>query len=374
MTQIRSADPDINLIKEVKRAGGETLKKCYQCATCTVVCKLSPAEDPFPRKEMIMAQWGQAERLSRDPDLWLCYQCNDCTTYCPRGARPGDVLAAIRAYIYKYYSFPSFMGKALANPWALPFLLLVPMIAIFAMMYSFTGGNFAFMETEIVYSKFLPHGWIEMMFISGNILIFLFAFVGLWKFWKGIQPSEPGSSSVGFIPALIITVKDIISHKRFSRCEANNARFLAHALVLFGFIGAMITAGLAVMALVLIDLDPPIPLTHPIKWLGNISGLAGFVGLTILVFRRVTRKDKVGANGYPDWLFLVMLYLVFITGLLTQFLRLADTAYIAYSVYYIHLVIVFFLLWYAPYSKFAHMFYRSLALTHARMIKREPRS
>jgi quinone-modifying oxidoreductase subunit QmoC len=371
MSQGQIIEPDLKFIKAVKQAGGDTLKKCFQCATCSVVCNLSPAHKPFPRKEMIMAQWGQFDKLIKDPDLWLCYQCNDCTIYCPRGAKPGDVMAAIRAYVYEHYSFPSFMGKALASPKALPLLLLVPIIVIGVLMLSFTGGEFGFMSEEIKFSKFIPHGWIEGLFMGGNALIFLFAFMGLWKFWKGLQSMTPDQSGPGFVSSLIMTIKDIISHMNFAKCTANKPRFFAHALVFFGFIGAMITAGLAVLGLVLIGLESPIPLSHPIKWLGNASGIAGFAGLTILVFRRVKGHDQVGANGYPDWLFLVMLYLVFITGLLTQFIRLADIAALAYSVYFIHLVVVFFLLWYAPYLKFAHMFYRTLALVYARSIGRK---
>jgi quinone-modifying oxidoreductase, subunit QmoC len=370
MPESSLVEPDLTFIREVKRLGGETVKKCYQCATCSVVCNLSPSERPFPRKEMILAQWGQADRLIRDPDIWLCYQCNDCTTYCPRGARPGDVLAAIRSYIYEHYSFPSFMGRALANPRALPLLLLVPMVAILAMMLAFSRADFSFMTGEIEFAKFIPHGWIEGMFIGGNILIFLFAAIGLWRFWRGLHSVAGSNSGPGFFTSLVMTAKEIALHLNFGKCTANKPRYLAHALVLFGFIGAMITAGLAVLALMLFNFGSPIPLSHPIKWLGNASGLSGFIGLTILVYRRLTQKDRVGASGYPDWLFLVMLYLVFITGLLTQFLRLAETPVMAYSTYYIHLVIVFFLLWYAPYSKFAHMFYRTLALVYTRSIGR----
>ena len=38
MADINFAEPDLDLIKSIKQAGGETLNKCYQCATCSVAC------------------------------------------------------------------------------------------------------------------------------------------------------------------------------------------------------------------------------------------------------------------------------------------------------------------------------------------------
>lgn len=46
-----SISPDIGFIRELKNAGGDTLKMCYQCASYSVACPLSSEEHPFPRKE-----------------------------------------------------------------------------------------------------------------------------------------------------------------------------------------------------------------------------------------------------------------------------------------------------------------------------------
>ena len=121
MTDHNLIEPDVGFIKEVVGLGGGTLKKCFQCATCSIACAISPDNQPFPRKEMIAASWGLKDRLIGNLDVWLCHNCGDCTTLCPRGARPGDVLAAIRAYAINEYAVPKQVAKAVNDPRKLPF-------------------------------------------------------------------------------------------------------------------------------------------------------------------------------------------------------------------------------------------------------------
>lgn len=378
MAERERISPDPKFIKEIRKAGGEAGKKCYQCATCSVVCELSTNESPFPRKEMLWAQWGLADRLMRDLDIWACYQCNDCSVHCPRGAKPGDLLAAVRSYTYQNYAVPKFMGKALAAPWALPFLFAVPVIILFVLMNvsapRTADGEFLFMQEGIPidFNIFLPHSTVDAFFVLGNILIFTLAIIGFSRFWRDLKKHH--GSGISLLTGVKLTIKEIFTHAQFEKCKANEPRYIGHILIFAGFVGAMITTGLVFVLIFIphyIDLPPtwelPIDLPNPVKFIGAFSGLALLAGGAILIARRWLDKDEVGAAGYPDQLFI---YIVFFTGLtgVTSWLGrwLVGDPSFAYINYFIHLVFVFFLLWYMPYSKFAHMIYRTLALVFLR--------
>jgi quinone-modifying oxidoreductase subunit QmoC len=383
MAAIQTLSPDPAFIREVKEMGGDSLKKCYQCATCSTVCNLSGLSNPFPRREMFLAGWGQADKLVSDPNIWLCHQCNDCSTYCPRGARPGDVLAAIRSYTYKHFSFPSFMGKALAKPGALPVLLLVPVAILLACIVLFApkaaDGSYQFLTSNVIdFNLFLPHSSVDALFVLGNILIFIFAAIGFVRFWKSLQRPDQ-QPQMSFVSGLTATITEILAHRKFSDCETNHPRMIGHMMLLFGFIGALITTG-AVFVSIFIPhylnllgieslssmFELPMNLPNPIKILGAISGLAMVIGSGMLIIRRWTNKDNVGANGYADYLFLYVFFLTALTGMAAWLVRWSGAAMAAYVSYFLHIVGVFFLLWYMPYSKFAHMIYRTLALVHAK--------
>ncbi len=355
--------PDIELIKYLKKNGGDTFKKCFQCATCSVVCSLSPENKAFPRKEMLTAGWGQKDNLLADPDIWLCHGCTDCSTNCPRGAKPSELLAAMRSYVVQYFSFPKFMGTALKKPVYLIPLLLVPFIILFGILYTNLDGNFSQLhEGEIIFARFFPHGILEIFFIGGNIIIFSFAGVGLYRYWTYLRENSPGGASIGLVAVLSTTVINILSHKKFNSCSTDSAKYWGHLLIFYGFIGAMATAGLALGADIYFNLEAPIPFVHPIKILGNLSGLAMLIGSSMVIIRRINYESNFTSNTYSDWLLILSIFGVALTGLLTEVMRLSSTPFIAYNIYYVHLVLIFFLLWYAPYSKFAHMFYRTLAL------------
>ncbi|MFC1563833.1 hypothetical protein ACFL6G_02800, partial [candidate division KSB1 bacterium] len=275
----------------------------------------------------------------------------------------------IRSYVYENFGVPGFMGKLLSSPKALPGLLIGILAMFFGILYAIHGASFGFdiqNLRDVGYAEFLPHIWAEGLFITGNVIIFLFAAVGFLKFWGRMKESNNGKAP-GMIGSIISVIGDVITHKRFSQCGQNRSRYIAHILILYGFIGAAITAGLAVFLTTIVPMvESPIPPFNFIKIIGVSSGIALIVGSWIMISRRRSETDLVGADGYSDKVFLYMIFLVAVTGMLTFLIRLTNISMLGHVVYLIHLVFVFYLLWFMPYSKFAHMIYRMLGMAFAK--------
>lgn len=372
--------PDLGFVKDIIAGGGESLKKCFQCATCSVVCNLAPDDKPFPRKEMIYAQWGLKDKLFANPDIWLCHQCSDCTAYCPRGAKPGEVLNAVRKLSIENYSVPSFLGKAVGSPSYLVLLLAVPVVILFIVLASLGHLNLSAIprgeDGGIVYSKFMPEIYIEVIYIAiSAFAAFIFA-LGIYRYWKDMTQAADAARwkmllKGGLLSTIIAIIGEILLHKRFGKCSVTKDRQVSHLLVFYSFIGLAITAAWGVFYLYILKWESPYPLTDPLKWLGNASALALLIGITLVVRNRFKNKEKAGSGSYYDWLFIYIVFAIMATGILAQLIRLADIAVLSYVVYFAHLVVVFFLSAYAPFSKMAHMVYRATAMVFAKQAGRD---
>jgi quinone-modifying oxidoreductase subunit QmoC len=107
------------------------------------------------------------------------------------------------------------------------------------------------------------------------------------------------------------------------------------------------------------------------KIVGNLSALTLLLGIVWVISNRMKNEQKAGFGSYYDWLFISIVFTIVSTGILSELLRLAGIQILAYPVYFIHLVVVFFLFAYAPFSKMAHMVYRTTALVYAKAAGRD---
>src|SRR5262245_52656031 len=359
---------DLEWKRQIIGLDAPDLSLCYQCGTCTAVCPISTTENAFPRKEMVWVQWGMKDRALGNASIWLCHQCGTCNTYCPRDAKPSNVMAALRDYSITHYAVPAFMGRALSHPRYLPLLFAFPAVILLAVL-GWLGHLTSLPEGRIVFSKFLPIAYIEVIFVASMVLALIGAAMGGARYWRAMS-----ASGNGHVPraSLLATVGDIFKHRRFGQCrEAPGTREThkehlhhTHLAVFYGFLGLVATTTSVGIGIYAFGYLTPWPFWHPVKILGNVSGAAVIIAAAVFLWRRIADAGRAGKSAYSDWLFLSILGLTTLTGFFSQWLRLADLR-VAYPMYFIHLLFVFFLLVYIPYSKFAHLIYRGLAMLHA---------
>jgi quinone-modifying oxidoreductase subunit QmoC len=371
--------PDLQFIKRIVAAGGDTAKKCYQCDTCNVVCNLSPEERPFPRKEMLQAQWGLQDVL-KSPDIWLCHQCSDCTVHCPRGAKPGEVLGVLRQMCIEKYAFPSILARMVGDIKFLPALIALPVILFLVWLYGLgmlgiTKG-LAIPEGPIVFSKMFPTLFgIDAIFVPAFFFAVGVLGLGVMQFWKDLNEANPWKVKLqGNLPGnLVAVVKDILWHNRFRECDTTFGRALNHLLLVFGFIFLAMVTSWGFLREWVFHFDSPYTLLlppDPMKWLALLgSGLLLF-GIYRIYITRQENAEKAGYGTYFDWQLIYLIAAVGITGILSWFFRLLGSPTLAYPTYFVHLVMVFCLFFCAPYTKIAHLVYRTTAMLYARMADR----
>ncbi len=391
MTDTYLAQPDLGFIAQIRGLGGDTLKKCYQCATCSVACPIAPENSPFPRKEMIAASWGLKDRLIKNGDIWLCHNCGDCTDLCPRGAAPGDVLAAVRAAAITEYAQPKAVAKAVNDPKKLPWLLGIPAIW-FAILAYITMAQSDVMtkifnvfgiawshahEGVIAQANFFSTWFVDLTFVplaGAVVIVFL---LSLRRFITDIHENavmegKTDKKTIDYkalVQALFTMIPTILKHEKFNECETNKERATPHMMVLFSFIGLFIVTGIFFIVLYVFQTPGPYSQLNPVKWLGNIAGVALVIGSGLMIKSRLDNKDQI--TTYKDWYILGVVFALGVTGMLTQMARLAHLEWTTYILYYLHLIAIFNLFAFLPFSKMAHLVYRTTAMAYAEYSNRK---
>jgi len=378
--------PDPDFAREIQAAGGESLKKCYQCATCAVACSLSPANNPYPRKEMVWASWGLKDKLMGDVDLWLCHNCGTCADLCPRGARPADVMAAARNMVYKDLTSPSIIGRCMSSIKGLPFLIAIPAVlwlCVWAARARIKGDWFPrAADGRIVFGEiFYGDYTIDPIFMFTFFAALFVLYRGTRKLLARFAPEGKtlmlGPVKPWYAHLWDVLLEEVATHKKFQDCKSGKSdRQLGHMALVYSFVVLAVVTGIvagghwAGKVIPFLDVPTPMPLSFPVKILANIGAAGLLCGLGILTLRRLKLDPRLQASSFYDWYLLCVIWAVAVTGILAQAFRLMDSAVWAFSVYYLHLVAVWMLFAYLPWSKLGHFVYRVAALTYVRTIGR----
>lgn len=102
--------PFKEVIEEIKDAGGEAFKYCFQCGLCDTVCPWNRVRQFSIRKIIREATFGLTE-IEGD-DIWRCTTCGRCPERCPRGVKQIEVGVSLRRVASEYEVFPASVKPA----------------------------------------------------------------------------------------------------------------------------------------------------------------------------------------------------------------------------------------------------------------------
>jgi len=82
--------------------GGEKIKCCIQCGTCSGSCPTSYAMDYTPREIIAALRAGQLDKVLMSNTIWLCASCYYCTVRCPSGIKLTDIMYELKRLGIEY--------------------------------------------------------------------------------------------------------------------------------------------------------------------------------------------------------------------------------------------------------------------------------
>lgn len=350
------------LASKLEKLGATRLYRCYNCGTCTAICPLSKEMVEFPRTLIRYALLGAEEKLLSSPALWLCYYCGECSDNCPKDADPASFVMAARRYAIEKYSWGKVASVFYNNTAASAAgLLAITLIAILGILFlkgspTFSSLNLqTLVSFQVIHDLGLALGAIVGLSVFANLAI-------MWKYVR-IKPNVKISLATRLQTWLSTLVGSVIRQSiiqiDFLKCTNRN-RYYTHMALFWGFVGLGIATG--VDFIIGLGKVPLYPFPAQ-RVLGVSAGIAFTLTATYYLVKRLRKDERhVRTSHLTDWAFVTLLLLAGLSGMLLTLSVYANSGAMAYSLYGVHLVVVFDLLVIAPFTKFAHAVYRPLAL------------
>ncbi len=363
--------PGLDVIQEASRQ----LVICNACRYCEGYCPVFRAIET--RRDF---NQGAVFYLSN-----LCHDCRACYYACmytpPHefAINIPQILAASRAETYRRWSWPDFLGRAFKNR-SLTVSLATGMallVAVLALLFIPSGNLFATHLGPGAFYEVVPY----VAMVAGALILFLYG-IAVWlrggaRFW-----SETRSifDARGNWKAVAVAVGDALGLRYLKGggpgCfypdeRPSSVRRLYHSLTFWGLLSDFVSTTLAFIYQDVLHILPPYSLASAPVIFGTVGGVALILGTGGLIYFKL-RSDRdpadAGASGM-DYVFLVTLALTAITGMLTLLLRSTPAMG---SLLVLHLACIAALFVSAPYGKFVHAVYRTLALVRYEMEQSQP--
>ena len=88
------------------KPGGEALRDCIQCGTCSGACPMSVYMDLTPRRVIALTRAGLERDVLQSGTPWLCASCYECQVRCPRDIKVTDIMYALKRRAIEKGAYP----------------------------------------------------------------------------------------------------------------------------------------------------------------------------------------------------------------------------------------------------------------------------
>lgn len=358
--------PGLDVIEEA----GRQLSICNACRYCEGYCPVFRAIET--RRDF---QRGDVFYLAN-----LCHDCRACFYACmytpPHefAINIPQILAESRIESYRRWNWPTVLGRAFKNRNVTTYLAaaVAAIVCVLAFIFIPSGNLFAAHRGPGAFYETVPY----LAMVAGALVLFIYG-IAIWlrggaQFWTETSAGLPVTGGRKALAAAVGATLGLRYLKGggpgcFYPDERPSAvRRFYHSLTFWGFLSDFVATLLAAVYQDVFHWLPPYDLTSAPVIFGSVGGVALIIGTggLLLVKLRSDREPAGGGASGMDYIFLVTLGLTALTGMLTLILR--STAAMG-SVLVLHLGCIAALFATAPYGKFVHAVYRTLAIIRYEM-------
>ncbi len=88
---------DLTFLDEIYQLpGGDKIKDCIQCGTCSGSCPVSWAMEETPRQIFAMVRAGMRDKVLDSLTIWTCASCYQCMHRCPQKIKITDIMYMLK--------------------------------------------------------------------------------------------------------------------------------------------------------------------------------------------------------------------------------------------------------------------------------------
>ena len=348
------------LIEELEPYGAEDVMKCYHCGNCSAVCPFSADPYVFPRRPMRYLQMGLEEKLRGQLDPWLCYYCGECSDQCPRDAEPGETMMSLRRWLTSRYDWTG-ISRLFYKSWRWELGRHRPRgdphgHRLHAVRHVATAAS----RTTMAPRRSCPVRSIHVFdwALACVLLVFLLSNAArMWWFTVGRDKELPVTLG-SYAASLWMLPVHFFTQIRYSKCERKRP-WVIHLVLMLSYVTMLV-----LIMFFLGDMAAGPRIDWSVHVLGYLA-TAGLIASVILFLRSRRRKSaaQYRHSHESDWIFLVLLLVVAVTGILQHILHRGGFDAAANITYVVHLsLVVPMLALEVPFSKWSHLAYRPLAM------------